>query len=66
MVCGTISELNRDRLSDPDRVKPGQVLKLPADQSGSRFRVLGSGFCPERADRDPGPARRRPARLIRV
>jgi nucleoid-associated protein YgaU len=25
-----IFEANRDQLSDPDRIKPGQVLKLPA------------------------------------
>lgn len=25
-----IFELNRDQLSDPDKIKPGQVLKLPA------------------------------------
>jgi len=24
-----IFELNRDQLSDPDKIKPGQVLKLP-------------------------------------
>jgi len=24
-----IYELNRDKLSDPDKIKPGQVLKLP-------------------------------------
>lgn len=25
-----IFELNRDQLSDPDKIKPGQVLKIPA------------------------------------
>ena len=25
-----IFQLNRDQLSDPDKIKPGQVLKLPA------------------------------------
>ncbi len=25
-----IFELNRDQLTDPDKIKPGQVLKLPA------------------------------------
>lgn len=25
-----IFELNRDQLNDPDKIKPGQVLKLPA------------------------------------
>lgn len=25
-----IFELNRDQLSDPDKIKPGQVLKLPS------------------------------------
>jgi nucleoid-associated protein YgaU len=25
-----IYELNRDQLSDPDKIKPGQVLKLPS------------------------------------
>jgi nucleoid-associated protein YgaU len=25
----SIYELNRDQLSDPDKIKPGQVLKLP-------------------------------------
>ena len=29
-----IFELNRDQLSDPDKIKPGQVLKLP--QAASR------------------------------
>jgi nucleoid-associated protein YgaU len=24
-----IFEANRDQLSDPDKIKPGQVLKLP-------------------------------------
>jgi nucleoid-associated protein YgaU len=28
-----IFELNRDQLSDPDKIKPGQVLKLPAHAS---------------------------------
>jgi nucleoid-associated protein YgaU len=26
----TIFEANRDQLSDPDKIKPGQVLKIPA------------------------------------
>lgn len=26
-----IFEANRDQLDDPDRIKPGQVLKIPAD-----------------------------------
>ena len=26
----TIFDANRDQLSDPDRVKPGQMLKIPA------------------------------------
>ena len=26
----TIYEANRDQLSDPDKIKPGQVLKIPA------------------------------------
>ncbi len=25
-----VFELNRDQLTDPDTIKPGQVLKLPA------------------------------------
>jgi nucleoid-associated protein YgaU len=25
----SIFDLNRDQLSDPDKIKPGQVLKLP-------------------------------------
>ena len=25
-----IFEVNRDQLSDPDKIKPGQVLKIPA------------------------------------
>ena len=25
-----IFEANRDQLSDPDKIKPGQVLKIPA------------------------------------
>jgi nucleoid-associated protein YgaU len=25
-----IFEANRDQLADPDKIKPGQVLKLPA------------------------------------
>jgi len=24
-----IFEINKDQLSDPDKIKPGQVLKLP-------------------------------------
>ena len=28
-----IFELNRDILKDPDKIQPGQVLKLPARQS---------------------------------
>jgi nucleoid-associated protein YgaU len=27
-----IFEANRDQLSDPDKIKPGQVLKIPAAQ----------------------------------
>ena len=27
-----IFELNKDQLSDPDKIKPGQVLKIPAAQ----------------------------------
>jgi nucleoid-associated protein YgaU len=31
----TIFEANRDQLDDPDRIKPGQVLRIPtAGQSG--------------------------------
>ena len=26
-----IFEANRDQLSDPDKIKPGQVLKIPAE-----------------------------------
>ena len=26
----TIYEANRDQLSDPDKIKPGQILKIPA------------------------------------
>jgi nucleoid-associated protein YgaU len=26
----TIFDANRDQLSDPDRIKPGQMLKIPA------------------------------------
>jgi nucleoid-associated protein YgaU len=29
-----IFELNRDQLSDPDKIKPGQVLKIPAHARG--------------------------------
>jgi nucleoid-associated protein YgaU len=29
---GKIFEMNRDQLSDPDKIKPGQVLKIPARQ----------------------------------
>ena len=25
----TIFEINRDQLTDPDRIKPGQILKIP-------------------------------------
>lgn len=28
-----IFEANRDQLDDPDRIHPGQVLKIPADES---------------------------------
>lgn len=27
-----IFEANRDQLDDPDRIQPGQVLKIPADE----------------------------------
>lgn len=30
-----IFEANRDQLTDPDRIYPGQVLKLPADDDKS-------------------------------
>jgi nucleoid-associated protein YgaU len=30
-----IFEANRDQLTDPDRIHPGQVLKLPADDDQS-------------------------------
>ena len=26
----TVFEANRDQLSDPDKIQPGQVLKIPA------------------------------------
>lgn len=26
---GSIFELNKDQLTDPDKIKPGQVLRLP-------------------------------------
>ena len=29
-----IFDANRDQLNDPDRIKPGQVLKIPADAAG--------------------------------
>lgn len=29
-----IFEMNRDQLSDPDKIKPGQVLKIPAHAKG--------------------------------
>ena len=28
-----IFEANRDQLDDPDRIKPGQVLRIPAAQA---------------------------------
>lgn len=28
-----IFEANRDQLDDPDRIKPGQVLKIPAEEA---------------------------------
>jgi nucleoid-associated protein YgaU len=31
---GEIFELNRDQLSDPDKIKPGQVLKIPVHARG--------------------------------
>ena len=31
-----IFEANRDKLSDPDRIFPGQVLRIPADPDGAR------------------------------
>jgi nucleoid-associated protein YgaU len=30
-----IFEANRDQVSDPDRIRPGQVLKIPADDQTS-------------------------------
>jgi nucleoid-associated protein YgaU len=30
-----IFDANRDQLSDPDKIKPGQVLKIPAAEVGS-------------------------------
>ena len=30
-----IFEANRDKLSDPDRIYPGQVLRIPSDADGS-------------------------------
>jgi nucleoid-associated protein YgaU len=27
---GRIFEANRDQLSDPDKIRPGQVLKIPS------------------------------------
>ena len=30
IIYTQIFEANRDQLSDPDKIKPGQVLKLPA------------------------------------
>lgn len=32
-----IFEANRDQLNDPDRIHPGQVLKLPAKSDTSNF-----------------------------
>ena len=31
-----IFEANRDKLSDPDRIYPGQVLRIPSDADASR------------------------------
>jgi nucleoid-associated protein YgaU len=31
-----IFEANRDQLSDPDKIKPGQVLKIPAQEVGTK------------------------------
>jgi nucleoid-associated protein YgaU len=31
-----IFEANRDQLDDPDRIRPGQVLTIPADDAASR------------------------------
>jgi nucleoid-associated protein YgaU len=31
--CTAVFEANRDQLDDPDKIKPGRVLKLPASVS---------------------------------
>src|SRR5690554_3380263 len=31
-----IFDANRDQLDDPDRIQPGQVLKIPADRKSTR------------------------------
>ena len=28
-LCARYFELNKDQLSDPDKIKPGQVLRVP-------------------------------------